>query len=88
MPTIRFTVVPEMDHKSTFKQGKKPGEVAVLMYLHLRRVEGAGPASREAILEDTELSERTVDGALASLKKAGKITRIVTYEAKEIAYTA
>lgn len=87
MSEIRFTVSAEMDHKTGFKEASKPGEVAVLMYLHLRKIEGGGPATREAILTDTELSERTVDGALARLKRAGKIERIVTYLARDFEFT-
>lgn len=48
---------------------------ALLLYMALRERGNHPPATREHLLADTRLSERTLDTALAQLKRSGYVLR-------------
>lgn len=53
-------------------------EFGILMFLTLREQEGQ-PATYDELLERIPLSKRTIDGALAKLRKKSLIQRVITY---------
>lgn len=56
-------------------------EALVLMYLRLRLAKGQPGATREQIILDTGVSDRTLDRALTRLKREGAIERSVIWTA-------
>jgi hypothetical protein len=77
--TIQFTMTDDLMPQTAFELRLTPSEAAILMYLHMRETKKMAPATREDIIIDTHLSDRTVDGAIAKLKRLGKIKRVVSY---------
>lgn len=66
-------------HDSNQELRLAAGPLAVLMYLKIREQDGRGPASRDELLDHLPIKERTLDGALAELKKAGYIERLIVF---------
>jgi len=60
---------------------RTPSEALVLTYLRLRRSEGKSGATREQMVRDTGVSDRTLDRTLTKLKQEGVIEKHVIWEA-------
>jgi DNA-binding MarR family transcriptional regulator len=72
---VKFGLAEPVVYNSPFLKGLTMSQAAILLYLANRELIGGGPAGRQQILSDTQMSERTVDGALAKLKRDGRLVR-------------
>lgn len=79
MRKILFTVA-DIKHDSNTELQLKASELAVLMYLKIREHDGRGPASRDELLDHLPIRERTLDAALAVLKRRELIDRKIIFE--------
>ena len=79
MPKITFTMTEHISHDSNAKLQLKPAELALVMYLRLREQDGKSAANRDELLQHLPMKERTLDAALATLKRLGLIERYVVY---------
>lgn len=61
----------------------KPGEFGILMYLKLQENLGRPAPTRDELLAALPIGARTLDGALAVLKRRGLIGRSVTFRVTE-----
>lgn len=77
MRKIVFECVPvEIDAKAL---QLRPSEFGILMYMKMQDMQGKPPLSRDQLLEALPIGERTLDGALAVLKKRGLVERMVVF---------
>lgn len=78
---IVFTVESDFNSQSGNSLNVTSAELAVLLYLYTRKLEGRGPATMEEMSADLYrvARKRTLDGALAGLKRKKLIERFVTF---------
>lgn len=77
---VFLLAVQDVDAK---KLGLRSSEFGLLMYLKLQGHEGKPAPTREELLARLPIQERTLDGALAVLKKRGLIERAIVYRVTE-----
>jgi hypothetical protein len=65
--------------------GLKHSTFLVALYLRVREREGQGKAKRTDLLERLPISERTLDGVLATLNRMGLLVKTKTVEEKALA---
>lgn len=70
-----FDLTQTVSYSDWVSQKRTPSEWGILSYLRLRQLEEKPPATREDILLDSGLSERTVDAALRTLRKQGAVEK-------------
>lgn len=77
---VFYCAVDEIDAKEL---ELKPGEFGILMYLKLQENLGRPAPTREELLAALPIAARTLDGALAALKRQGLVGRSVTFRVTE-----
>lgn len=83
MSKIVFMMTGEVRYDSNNELGLRMAAFAVLVYIRNRELSGAHAPGREEILEHLPAAERTIDGALAELKRAGLIVRRTVFITSE-----
>lgn len=77
---VFYCVVDEIDAKAL---KLKPSEFGILMYLKLQENLGKPAPTRKELLDALPIGPRTLDGALAELKRRELISRAVVFRVTE-----
>lgn len=80
MQNIQFSLIADVHYSEPMAREKTPSQAAILYYLQLRISQGGGPATQEEIKYATQLSDRTIEGALRKLRESGEVEKRVTWE--------
>lgn len=77
---VFYCIVDEIDPREL---ELKSSEFGILMYLKLQENLGRPPPTRDELLDALPIGARTLDGALAALKRRGLIGRHGTFRVTE-----